>query len=269
MFASTHSAHFLMGCVDSGAGLNIVRLTYQAGRPTARLLPHDRLVPLMRDPLMRSTGVLGALFATAAIVCEADRDRAFYEEINTRLAAAGRAAVEDAVFMNAQNKSTVRRIVRPLREMGVPAAAVVDLDILKVDDLKALLDDCFVPAALSNGMTATKGQLGAAYRAAGVDMKQVGLAGLDTTNREAGDGLLKQLREYGIFAVSIGEVERWLSHLGVTGDKSSWLARMFERLGSQPESTEYVKPGAGDVWEFVESMQAWVGNPDRKGMPAE
>ena len=82
VFASTHSVHFVMGCIASGTKMNIVRLTFQSGVATARLLPYEKLLPLMRDPVMRSAGALGALFATSAVVCEADGDRAFYEGCN-------------------------------------------------------------------------------------------------------------------------------------------------------------------------------------------
>jgi hypothetical protein len=36
----------------------------------------------MRNPLLRSTGVLSGLFYEFVIVTEADADRAFYQEIN-------------------------------------------------------------------------------------------------------------------------------------------------------------------------------------------
>jgi AAA15 family ATPase/GTPase len=39
VFVSTHSPTFVMGCIQSGAPINIVRLTYKNGVPTARLLP--------------------------------------------------------------------------------------------------------------------------------------------------------------------------------------------------------------------------------------
>ena len=50
-----------MGCVQSGVPINIVRLTYTQGDATARLLPNDKLLQLMRNPLLRSTGVVDGL----------------------------------------------------------------------------------------------------------------------------------------------------------------------------------------------------------------
>lgn len=58
VFVSTHSPNFVMGCMQSGAPVNIVRLTYRGGNATARSLPSEELLALMRNPLLRSTGYL-------------------------------------------------------------------------------------------------------------------------------------------------------------------------------------------------------------------
>ncbi len=50
LFVSTHSSNFLMGCIQSGNELNIVRLTYSNNIPTARILPYDKVLKLMRHP---------------------------------------------------------------------------------------------------------------------------------------------------------------------------------------------------------------------------
>ena len=71
LFVSTHSPNFLMGCIQSGAPVNIVRLTYRSEVATARVLPNTDILRLMRNPLLRSTGVLEALFYEFVIVyCE-------------------------------------------------------------------------------------------------------------------------------------------------------------------------------------------------------
>lgn len=268
VFAATHSAHFLMGCVETGARTNIVRLTYGGGVATARHLSDVKLMDLMKDPLLRSTGVLNALFHASAVVCEADRDRAFYEEVNVRLAAAGRKSVQDGVFLNAQNKQTVRRIVQPLREMGIPAAAVVDIDILKGTDLRDLLNACAVPAALVHALTTLRGDIEARFRQLGLDMKKGGINQLQGADRDALASLIDQLATYGIFVVEKGEVESWLSELGVQAAKESWLTSMFERMGTDPLDPGYVRAGSGDVWDFVGKVATWTANPERRGIPS-
>lgn len=147
LFASTHSADFLMGCLQSGANINVVRLTYRRRNATARLLQPDTLRRFMRDPLLRSTNVLDALFHEFAVVSEADTDRAFYQEINERLLASERGGIDNCLFLNARNKQTVPQVAGPLREIGIPAAMIVDIDVLKEGGQvwSKLLDAASVP----------------------------------------------------------------------------------------------------------------------------
>jgi hypothetical protein len=37
-------------------------------------------------------------------------------------------------------------------------------------------------------------------------------------------------------------------------------------MGVDPVDTNYLKPAAGDVWDFIRSMNVWVLNPDRLGL---
>ena len=132
VFVATHSSDFVMGCIQSGASVNIVRLTYRAGEATARVLPNEDILRLMRNPLLRSTGVLQGLFYEFVVVTEGDADRAFYQEINNRLLRYKvDGGISSCLFVNAQNKQTVQTIVEPLRRLGIPTAGIVDIDILK------------------------------------------------------------------------------------------------------------------------------------------
>jgi hypothetical protein len=268
VFAATHSADFLMGAVEAGRPLNVVRLTYQQGRASARLLSAAEVSVLMREPLLRSTNVLSALFHIGAVICEADADRCFYQEINARLLAANDKGVRDSVFLNAQNKQTIRRIVAPLRRMGIAAAAIVDFDIIKGTDLRDLLSACGVPIELEHALTVLRGDLEAHFTQAGLDMKVGGGTLLNGQHAESCRALLSQLSAYGIFVVPNGEVESWLGHLGITSKKNQWLADVFEQMGSDQNATTYLRPTANDVWAFLRRVSEWVGNPDRLGMPA-
>jgi hypothetical protein len=203
-------------------------------------------------------------------VCEADADRAFYQEINDRLLGTNRTAAAECLFLNAQNKQTVRRIIRPLREMGIPAAAIVDLDVVRKgnhDDLRNLMQAAFIPDGLSQGYGQTRGQIEAAFSTQQLELKRVGIGALDQPGRETAESLLSHLADYGIFVVEVGELERWLAHLGVSAAKENWLPSIFDRMGNDPDSESYLKPGDNDVWTFVEQVARWIANPGRKGMP--
>jgi energy-coupling factor transporter ATP-binding protein EcfA2 len=272
LFVATHSASFLTGCVQAGAPINIVRLTYDYDTATARLLPPEQLAPLMRNPLLRSVGVLNALFYNAVVVTEADADRAFYQEINERLLAQNdRRGIASCLFLNAQNKQTVWDIVKPLRELGIPAAGVVDIDVLKEGGAVWMkpLEGAFLPALSHASLQADRKAILDAFTATPPkDMKRDGGIGLlSKDDQEACRSLFKRLAEYGVFVVERGELESWLPDLGVPRTKGTWLPTIFAKMGDEPGRANYLEPGEGDVWDFIGDIRSWAADANRKGIP--
>lgn len=260
-----------MGCIQSGAPVNIVRLTFRNGIATSRLLPSGELLELMRNPLLRSTNVISGLFYEFVIVTEGDADRVFYQEINERLLRLKPEwGIPNCLFINAQNKQTIRTIVRPLRNLGIPAVAIVDVDALKEGGTNwtNLLGSANVPDLAQNSLGTLRAAVKAAMDATGKDMKREGgLAILTGAEQEAAQNLLDQVADYGIFVLPRGELESWLKGLGATGHGPSWLIEIFEKMGEDPESPSYVRPGSDDVWQFMSKIKKWLTDPDRKGIP--
>lgn len=271
LFVSTHSAEFVMGCIQSGAPVSIVRLTYRSGVATVRVLRNDEILQLMRNPLLRSTGVLRGLFYESVVVTESDTDRAFYQEVNERLLRfVPGAGIPNCLFLNAQNKQTVQTIIQPLRALGIPAAAIVDVDVLKDGGCvwSGFLEGGFVPEIERQALATSRAAVRSKFDATGKDMKREG--GLDVLangDRESAANLLERLSEYGLFIVPKGEIESWLRAVGATGHGTKWLIEIFEKMGEDPASQGYVKPSSGDVWEFVGGVRRWLMDPDRKGIP--
>ena len=271
IFVSTHSPNFVMGCLQSGAPVNIVRLTYRSGVPTARVLSNQDILRLMRNPLLRSTGVLSGLFYEFVIVTESDADRAFYQEVNERLLRyQPESGITNCLFINAQNKQTVKTIIKPLRELGIPAIGIVDIDILKDGGQvwTGFLESSFIPdlehQSLANLRSSIKKKLGDS----GKDMKRDGgVEILSDSDKEAANNLFDKLAEYGLFVVRKGELESWLLNLGSTGHGPAWLIDIFEKMGEDPESPSYLKPSIGDIWSFLAEIKKWCDNPTRKGIP--
>lgn len=271
LFVSTHSASFLMGCIQSSAAINIVRLTYKGGVATTRILNREQLVPLMRNPMLRSTGMLDGLFYEAVIVTEGDSDRAFYQEINERLRSIKDVrGLDNCLFINAQNKQTIWDVVRPLRELGIPAVGIVDLDVLKEGGrtFSKLTGGAFFPPVSIPGIELTRSNLLVALNAKDANWKRSGGIGvLPVIEQQGADAYLDQLESHGVFVVRLGEVEAWLGNLGVPKEKQNWLPRMFEAMGEDPTHSDYVQPETGDVWDFIGRIREWVDNPNRKGIP--
>jgi hypothetical protein len=272
---STHSADFLMGCIQSGVPLNIIRLTYQEGKATARILLREDLLRLMRNPLLRSTGVLDGLFYKFVVVTEGDADRAFYQEINERLQRfKPEWGISNCLFLHAQNWQTIQKIIRPLRDMGIPAAAIVDIDVIKDDgsSWKDFLESGFIPKINRESLGQMRGQIkqrfDQKFRESGKDMKKDGgVEILSPDDKQSANNLFDILEDYGLFVVRRGEMESWLPALGVKGHAPDWLISIFEKMEEDPDSASYLKPSEDDVWRFIGNVKRWLTDPDRKGIP--
>lgn len=272
LFVSTHSPNFVMGCIQSRVPVNIVRLTYRDQVATARILASDELLILMRNPLLRSTRVLDALFSEFVVVTESDADRAFYQEVNQRLLDhKPEWGIKNCLFLNAQNKQTVPTILKPLRELGIPAAGIVDVDVLKEGGTPWVnfLRGGFVPALEHDSLGTFRAQIKAKMDATGLDMKRDGgVDVLSDSDREAADNLCETLREYGLFVVRGGELESWLPQLEASSHGPKWLIDVFQKMGEDPSTEGYVRPGVDDVWSFMAEIRQWFSNPKRKGIPS-
>jgi len=271
LIVSTHSAEFLIGCLEKVDDVSVVRLTYKDKIATARELNHADLKEMMRDPLLRSTKTLEGLFHNAVIISESDTDRAFYDEINRRLQPSR--GIGQALFINGQNKQTVHRILNPLRKIGVPAVGIVDLDMIKEKGTNwvNLLSAAGIPTEEQVILEKLRSDIANEFETLPLlsggheQMKKIGIDALNE-NKASALELIKRLAEYGIFLVSKGEVECWLSSLGARGHGADWLIDIFAKIGSDETTANYILPGKDDVWKFIDDIGSWTGNPKRKGM---
>ena len=97
-------------------------------------------------------------------------------------------------------------------------------------------------------------------------MKKGGIDLLCGDAKQAAIEFFDQLDRYGVFAVRKGELESWLPNLrGAVRKKTDWTISALEKMGSDPNDAEYAKPAAGDVWEFMRKIVAWIKDTTRKG----
>ena len=226
----------------------------------------------MRDPLLRSTNVLNGLFYEFVVVTEADADRAFYQEINERLVMfKPEWGIPNCLFINAQNKQTVHKLLKPLRSLGIPAVGLVDIDIVKEGGVvwTNFLAGGFVPELERQALATSRGSVKSKLESTGKNMKIDGgvnlLAGGD---KESAENLFARLGEYGLFVVKRGALESWLPQLKGARRGPYWLVDIFQKLGDEPEDPTYVRPGIDDVWSFLAEIKQWLTNPKRKGIPS-
>ena len=266
LMASTHSPDFLIGCLQASPNVRVIRLEYSNEKSKGRVVDPAILTALFKKPLMRSANVISALFHDGVVVTESDNDRVFYSEIYYRLAEHEK-GYPSLLFVNAQNKQTIRDIIRPLREFGIPATAAVDIDILKDGgaDWTGWLKSAHLPPILHGGLGQQRGDLKKLYVDRELEMKNGGIELLDDNGKQAAIEFFDQLDRYGIFVVRRGELESWLPTLGAAGKKTDWTISVLEKMGSDPTDATYVKPIAGDVWDFMRKIVGWIKDPNRKG----
>ena len=268
IFVSTHSSQFLMGAIQSGAKVNVVRLTYQQGSATARMLSNDDIRIMMQEPLLRSANALSGVFYEGVVVTEADADRAFYQEINERLLAAesGRGA-PNTLFLNANGKDSVNKIVGPLRGLGIPVAVILDIDALNPEtNFPVLLEATNYPKPHDSIKLERAGVWSDLISDDKKPKSDGGISLLNGAAKEKAENLFDRLDQYGLFVLRHGEVEHWLPGADVPRSKR-WLRNIFEALGSDPKASNYIHPDDGDVWAYLDKVAAWIKDKARRGIP--
>lgn len=265
LVAATHSSDFLLGCVESGWPVTVLRMSYANQSAQPRLVDPDQLRRFLQHPLFRSANVVSGLFHDGVVVTESDNDRAFYSEIYSRLRRE-EPALPDILFLNAQNKQTAREIFGPLRQFGVPAAAILDIDVIK-EKFTDTLEAACVPPPSRTPWGQWRSVVKDAFELAGIDMKQRdALQKLSSDAQTAANDLFDQLDQYGVFVVCRGELEAWLPSLGISARKTDWVVAVLDRLGLPSDDPSYAPTGKGDVWQFVRKTADWVSDPHRKGI---
>jgi energy-coupling factor transporter ATP-binding protein EcfA2 len=286
MFVSTHSSSFLEGCLEAEAhGLNVLRLTYVRGEPTARLLSSSHLEEIAGDPLMRSTPVLDALFRDGAVVAESHSDRVLYQEVARNIGGLNKDLINpDVIFTPAGNKNTLYRIVEPLRRVGVPVIAVVDMDIINklsdtkdsdywTRDLPRLLRACGAGDMDIHRLVDVASNLNKSFRderGKWVNPKKVGIAPLPEPSFSDAVAWLRELADYGLFVVPSGELEAW-GLAGASKHGGRHARRGLKNLKAGKATSGFVdihqwipntRPvPAENVWDFVQGMLLWIRHP--------
>ena len=251
LLVATHSSPFLLGAMDSQAGVTLIRLTYDGRAATTRMLESDQVSHLAKSPILKAARVLDALFSRAAVVVEGDTDRVFYEAVNEKMNDDGR-GIDQCLFINAQNKQTLYKIAGPLRRMGIPTAVAADFDIVNLHERqwRRLLDSVGVTDAepLCQARSSIMAELNRPKASGGDPNHDQGIGAL-VESREAASVLVGRLKEHGLFVVEGGELETWLPG---RADKI-WIEGALEYLDKYPQSARL-----DGVREFLGSVRAWI-----------
>ncbi|WP_197289293.1 AAA family ATPase [Saccharothrix sp. NRRL B-16348] len=269
---ATHSADVIEGItsVTTSQEVSVVRLTRKVKSNHVAQMHPDTVRRLYQEPLIRYYPILDGLFAQGVVVCEADSDCTYYRAVLESCGAADGSLLPPGLgvhFTHCSGKARIARVMTLLGAARVPAACIVDIDILQnVREFEGLIEACGMHPAEAVGYrnsiaqelerdrvrvkrSVTKERAERIFsssnseflaagelrdlkamltpRSAWSEMKQDGTAKMGTEAACAFNTLDDLLRERGVFMVPCGELEGF--HPDVSArSKSEWLRIVLE-----------------------------------------
>lgn len=272
LIVATHSPDFVMGCIEATQKINLVRLTYQNEMATTTQLEAEKIKRLFKNPILRSTGVIQGLFHPAVIITEGHSDRIIYEEIN-RLLNEQQQGIADSLFLMSGDKNRIHKVIKPLREIGVLAVAIVDLDF--IDDGNGsgtcwddLTNACGLCVDVKEKINKLRRQVLEIFSKItnSKPLKNKGINNLEQTDREIVKDFLDTLALYGLFIVPVGEVEDWGDEIGIQKPssqnsklKNEWPENFLNKIEESFDLNT-------EIATFLKKIADWTKDPERKGI---
>jgi len=261
IFVSTHSSHFLLGCIQSGCPISIIRLDYKNGVGSARRLEKNLLSNLTNKPLLRSLRLFDGLFFHSVIVVEGDSDRILYNEINERLLQFKKGkGLLNCLFINVPGKDVIYQVIKPLRVLGIPSAAIFDIDIFEIVNSATwpkLFQAVNIPKKVESELTEKRKELLEIINKRMDTFKKRGVKILSIKGKKIANNLIETLGRYGIFVVPYGALESWLN-LSKNIKKDKWITETLEKMGQTSTDSNFLKPSTGGIWKFISNINRWV-----------
>ncbi len=215
LFISTHSARFLQGLFSAAPErLKLIRLFKEGQSFDNAEVDEDIFLEVKKDPVLRFTNILDALFFDVSVVCEDPSDCLFFKSSLERLGHGE--LIENTFWTGAYGKSNLPKLARICRAMRVKTIVICDIDVLSpegnshINVLKPLLeafgetpDDIISQVEKLHRMVA--GNARVTWRT----IKDLGLRALETdsASHAAAQKILSDLLDFGIIVIPFGEVE--------------------------------------------------------------
>lgn len=138
-FVSTHSKDLIIGLVETIPDrIKIVRITRNGDTNQFNVLDNKTILDIWKDPLLRHSNILDAMFYESATVCEADADCQFYKMVQDYEKSC---SYNETLFIPCGGKGRMKKAAGALRSLGVPYVVIGDFDLLRsADVLEDLLE---------------------------------------------------------------------------------------------------------------------------------
>lgn len=222
---ATHSSDILIGALSANAPITIIRITRDENGNHPAELNAAAVKEFWSDPLLRYSNLLDGLFHDGVVLCEGDGDCRFYGAVLDAISSDSGLSGDrepQILFSHCGGKSRMHSVVGSLSSVGIPVAAICDIDILSdrtdVEKLlKALTSDLIEPTEYESKLNV----LSSGVQDLG---EQVRRSDLRTTINEALDGVSTEL-------VSSSELKKLQK---MCRKESGWVSLKRTGLGGLP-----------------------------------
>lgn len=249
LFISTHSEDFLQGLLDADSShVTVVRIDRADPVNRMSILENSRIQELWGNPILRYSNILSGLFHEKVIVCESDYDCLFYQAVIDAMYEARNEIAPDVLFTHCGGKSRVKDVVKALRAVNVPVAAICDFDLLNQKPEFKPLAEAFGldwEAKLSADMKTV-------YDAANASpgtwnwLKTTGKTGFQGGAPAAYEKVERVCQSAGLFVVPVGEMECF--DKTVSKKKKEWVYHVITQYKLAEE------PKLGGAQQFIQSV---------------
>lgn len=137
IFISTHSPNLLKGLMNEGLDLDVLRINRVNDELEINILKKDKLLEIIKDPLLSSSRVLEGLFYRACVITEADADSIFYHRVSRKINDS-----DEIHYTHAHNKQTVSKVMQYYKELELKSVCITDFDIIRdIHDFKKIIEN--------------------------------------------------------------------------------------------------------------------------------
>ncbi len=131
LFVATHSSDILRGFLEGGKGnIRILRIRRDDNVNTVYEVTPKAVKELWSTPSLRYSSALESIFHDEALICEDDSDCRLLNSIADHISASTGESWPDTAYVPVGGKSSIPKVAKILREVGVPVKAVFDFDLL-------------------------------------------------------------------------------------------------------------------------------------------
>ena len=234
LLISTHSEDFLKGLLEAKSeNVTVIRINRDSNTNRMSVLQNDKIKDLWDNPISRYSNILSGLFHEKVVVCESDYDCLFYQAIIDAIYEHKNESAPDILFIHCGGKTRIKDVVRALKAVNVPVAAICDFDLLNASHNFRPITESFGIAwesELSADMKIIYDSMNAkkkdANNNAWEQIKKVGKAGFTGNEPAAYEKVEAACKSAGLFVVPVGEMECF--DKTVNKEKKDWVFHVLQ-----------------------------------------